>query len=252
MKFVVIALLALFPGLFKIGEWLLSWTWTEKGDALQVIFTMGIFPIIMNVLQFWIIDSIVKASDAPVYLDADSSHDNGHAEREPLFGVPSDDEDDDTPRRPHDIENPPPAPHSRNSSDNSPRPVHKSSSPEDIPEESKASGYNTPGDSLELHSYPPSLSNSVTSVTSTSSAGSMPSIREATKLNKKRRGPPTSARTRKAVLLQKPADDWTDSWEDSDDWANRVGEEEWTGRRIGETKDSLHDVWDKPVVHAVS
>ncbi|KAI3616689.1 vacuolar membrane protein [Moniliophthora roreri] len=284
MKFIVIALLALFPGLYKIGEWLLSWTWTEKGDALQVIFTMGIFPIIMNVVQFWIIDSIVKASDAPVYLDADSPHD--HADREPLFGVPSDDEDDDAPRRPHDIENPPPTSHSRNSSDNSrPHPVHKSSPPEDIPEESKASGYNTPGDSLELHSYPPSLSNSVTSVSSTSTAGSTPSIREATKLNKKRRGPPSPLNIQpqfqpainspqttgiaspqttpiipskpapvpvKAAVAPRPADDWAGSWEDSDDWANRVGEEEWTGRRIGETKDSLHDVWDKTAGHAVS
>lgn len=37
MKFVVIALLVLFPGIFTIGEWLLSWTWTGDGDALQVI-----------------------------------------------------------------------------------------------------------------------------------------------------------------------------------------------------------------------
>lgn len=37
MKFLVVGLLQLFPGLDWIGEWLLGWTWTEKGDALQVI-----------------------------------------------------------------------------------------------------------------------------------------------------------------------------------------------------------------------
>jgi hypothetical protein len=37
MKLMVVALLALFPGIFKIGEWILSWTWTENGDAIQVI-----------------------------------------------------------------------------------------------------------------------------------------------------------------------------------------------------------------------
>ena len=37
MKLAVILLLVLFPGIFKIGEWLLSWTWTGDGDALQVV-----------------------------------------------------------------------------------------------------------------------------------------------------------------------------------------------------------------------
>ncbi|PFH51345.1 hypothetical protein AMATHDRAFT_142890, partial [Amanita thiersii Skay4041] len=61
MKLLVIVLFSIFPAIFTFGEWLLSWTWTEEGDAFQVIFTMGIFPIIMNILQFWFIDSIVKA-----------------------------------------------------------------------------------------------------------------------------------------------------------------------------------------------
>jgi hypothetical protein len=37
MKFLVVALIGLFPFLSTLGEWLLSWTWTEQGDALQVI-----------------------------------------------------------------------------------------------------------------------------------------------------------------------------------------------------------------------
>ncbi|KIY52312.1 hypothetical protein FISHEDRAFT_35367, partial [Fistulina hepatica ATCC 64428] len=62
MKLLVLALLSIFPGIFSVGAWLLSWTWTKEGDWLQVILVMGVFPILMNVLQFWLIDSIVKAS----------------------------------------------------------------------------------------------------------------------------------------------------------------------------------------------
>jgi len=58
---------------------------------------MGIFPILMNVLQFWLIDSIVKASSvAAVALDIE--HDAQH-DREPLFNSGSDDEEDDHPTR---------------------------------------------------------------------------------------------------------------------------------------------------------
>jgi hypothetical protein len=37
MKLLVIGLLALWPGIFQLGEWLLSWTYTADGDGLQVI-----------------------------------------------------------------------------------------------------------------------------------------------------------------------------------------------------------------------
>ncbi|KAG8865411.1 hypothetical protein FRB96_000301 [Tulasnella sp. 330] len=58
MKLAVGALLTLVPQLFVVGEWLLSWT--NGDERLQIIFVMGLFPIIMNVLQFWLIDTIVK------------------------------------------------------------------------------------------------------------------------------------------------------------------------------------------------
>ncbi|KAG7097360.1 hypothetical protein E1B28_004711 [Marasmius oreades] len=271
MKFAVIGLLALFPGLYKIGEWLLSWTWTEEGDDLQVIFTMGIFPIIMNILQFWIIDSIVKASDAPVALAGDSPTAQDHADREPLFGMPSDDEDEDdhvTQRRPHDIENPP---ISRSS-----EPKAHSRIPTSEGDESKDPCSNTRGNSLEFHSYPPSLSNSAGSFSSNSSMGA--SVREATKLNKKKKRPPsplnlqpqyqpainsphvavgtphrsplsTSTGIPELAAAPQAADnEWADSWEDSDDWAGRVGEEEWTGRRLGQTNANLHNAWGTSTV----
>lgn len=63
---------------------------------------MGIFPIGMNILQFWIVDTILKASAGagPVALDSPFADD---LEREPIFAVAaSDDEDDDSkpPKRP--------------------------------------------------------------------------------------------------------------------------------------------------------
>ena len=76
MKLVVILLFAIWPGIIGVGQWLLSWT--GGGGSVQVILyvqhingvsslmllisVMGIFPICMNILQFWLIDSIVKAS----------------------------------------------------------------------------------------------------------------------------------------------------------------------------------------------
>ncbi|PCH40899.1 hypothetical protein WOLCODRAFT_99513 [Wolfiporia cocos MD-104 SS10] len=48
MKLLAVALFAVWPGTFKMGEWLLSFL--GESDAVQVIFTMGLFPIMMNIL----------------------------------------------------------------------------------------------------------------------------------------------------------------------------------------------------------
>lgn len=56
---------------------------------------MGLFPIVMNVVQFWLIDSIVKAHAPPLALTEDPSrHDTG--DREPLFQADGSDEEDET------------------------------------------------------------------------------------------------------------------------------------------------------------
>ncbi|KAF9034994.1 hypothetical protein BDZ89DRAFT_947024 [Hymenopellis radicata] len=253
MKLLVLGLLAVFPGLFIIGAWLLSWTQTGDGDALQVIFTMGIFPIVMNVLQFWLIDSIVKASE-PSTLSLDTDAHDG-LDREPLFGVPSDDEDDDIGPQRHDIENPrPPSPEYTHTRSHSPGKTSGSITPMAV--ESKSSGSSST-EAVEMHSYPPSLSSSITSNSSTSSMP--PPIREAKLIKKKRTPPPLHIRraTQPAVNSPAPASavkmtetrqetssDWDDSWGDSEDWADRVGEEDWTGRRLEEKKESIQDVWD--------
>ncbi|KAF5392925.1 hypothetical protein D9757_001231 [Collybiopsis confluens] len=200
MKFIVIGLLALFPGLFKIGAWLLSWTWTDGGDAVQVIFVMGIFPIMTNILQFWLIDSIVKASQSSLALPADTEPDADV--HEPLFSASSDDDDDDDnhARRPHlDIENR--RPRSRSPGSHSRSHSHsrdKLSTFSDNPYESKSSGSSSRVEAAsEAHSYPPSLSGSVASVSSVS----ISSMREVGKSgNKKRRAPPAPLNLPKPVV----------------------------------------------------
>ena len=75
---------------------------------------MGLFPIIMNVLQFWLIDSIVKAHDPPLALTDDTSRLGVHdGDREPLFQADGSDEDEtadgpgSAPLK-YDVENPEP------------------------------------------------------------------------------------------------------------------------------------------------
>ncbi|KAG8688867.1 hypothetical protein FRC09_012696 [Ceratobasidium sp. 395] len=92
MKVAVVGLFAVWPGLFRIGDWLLSWT--NSNAALQVIVVMGLFPIVMNVLQFWLIDSIVKLKEkAPILPISTSSDDEEHDHLVDSRHSGSDDED---------------------------------------------------------------------------------------------------------------------------------------------------------------
>ncbi|KAI8084254.1 vacuolar membrane protein-domain-containing protein [Gilbertella persicaria] len=58
MKVVVLILFAICPWLENFGKWVLSWTMGNY--RLQVLFVMLIFPLLMNIIQFWIVDTIVK------------------------------------------------------------------------------------------------------------------------------------------------------------------------------------------------
>jgi hypothetical protein len=58
MKLVVLIIFRICPWLFDFGEWAIGWT---KGNYhLQVFFVMLIFPLTMNIIQFWIVDTILK------------------------------------------------------------------------------------------------------------------------------------------------------------------------------------------------
>lgn len=276
MKLLVIGLLILFPFLFTIGEWLLSWTWTGDGDALQVIFTMGIFPTTMNILQFWLIDSIVKASTPTSVALENSPNLSRHPDREPLFRAPSDDEDDGDDYQNRDVENQLSLPRSH-SRDLTQQIDHKSFTTSSTSDEHKSTG-STSDQPADQHSYPPSLSSSLTS-TSSSSNQSHGSPRPAHNLLKKakRRPPPAPLSIRSAhtpavnspsvAPPYKPAsvatipivapipevgkenEGWAETWEESDDWERRVDEE---GPKVPVDHGNLVKVWSNPIVRVSS
>ena len=120
---------------------------------------MGIFPIIMNIAQFWLIDSIVKASAiATVSQDVESTQD-----REPLFRVSAEGNDDHPPRL--ETANRGSFRHSASpldSRDLEPRVNTSSQATTTIPDEPKSSASSSRG-LVDAHAYPPSRSNSPSS-----------------------------------------------------------------------------------------
>ncbi|KAF2711347.1 hypothetical protein K504DRAFT_465110 [Pleomassaria siparia CBS 279.74] len=58
MKFCVFLIFQLLPWIAWVGDWALRWT--EGNEAVQITFVMFIFPLIMNALQYWIIDGFIK------------------------------------------------------------------------------------------------------------------------------------------------------------------------------------------------
>lgn len=79
MKLCVLAIFAFLPWIAWVGDWALRWT--EGNTALQITFVMFIFPLIMNAIQYWIIDSFIK----------DQDHGNGQY----VVAAGDDSEDDD-------------------------------------------------------------------------------------------------------------------------------------------------------------
>lgn len=231
---------------------------------------MGIFPIIMNILQFWLIDSIVKASahSASVALPSDSPRESINEDEEPLFRASMDDEDDEP--RPHDVENPPPQPRSRSISKD-----RRVSSIPDEPKSSTASSTTASGsgsltpkamdmgpEALAMHAYPPSLgSTSTSSSRSSSSRGGSTSPRP----QRSRRSPPPSLsfqpRSPQPLAVKSypestltssphhpPGNDQHDekewaSWGDDNDWTDRGDGEDWTEQRLDIKKTSVPNAW---------
>lgn len=58
MKLCVFFLIQLMPFIVKIGDWALRWT--EGNTAIQIAFVMLLFPVIMNAIQYYIIDTFIK------------------------------------------------------------------------------------------------------------------------------------------------------------------------------------------------
>ncbi|KAG1891967.1 vacuolar membrane protein-domain-containing protein [Suillus subluteus] len=233
MKMLVVGLFTAWPGISKVGDWLLSWTAIGKGDAFQIIFVMGLFPIIMNILQFWLIDSIVKASSSSAELPTNSPRMSDVHDREPLFHAPEDDEDDV-----HcDIENPQ-LPYIRMptgddaetivASEDSKGKFSESTSPSSIFQSTTPS-------SLVPHDYPPSV-------------GSL-SSQSSRSRHKYKRSPPSPLEFQTSHM---PAINSSDPPRSSDvdcsasereDCVERVKDEERAGTRTEQTKGIVNKIW---------
>ncbi|KIW05739.1 uncharacterized protein PV09_03596 [Verruconis gallopava] len=78
MKFCVFIIFQLLPWLGWVGDWALRWT---EGKAwVQITFVMLIFPLIMNALQYYIIDGFIKDKVSPS--DKHSDHDGEEEEEQ--------------------------------------------------------------------------------------------------------------------------------------------------------------------------
>jgi hypothetical protein len=230
MKMLVVGLFTVWPGISKVGDWLLSWTAIGHGDAFQVIFVMGLFPIIMNILQFWLIDSIVKASSSSIEPSSPRTSD-----REPLFGAPEVDEDDAR----CDIENPrltyvrmPTGDDADTivASEESKGKYSGTTSPLSIPQSTTPS-------SLVLHNYPPSVGSS--------------SSHSSRSRHKYKRSPPPSLEFQTSHI---PAINSPDpprlhpsgvdrSASEGEDCAGRVEDEEQADTRTEQTKGIVENIW---------
>lgn len=79
MKLCVFFLFQILPWIVKVGDWALKWT--EGNETVQVVFVMLLFPVIMNALQYYIIDSFIK--------------NRALTDHEPIPSVDGDEEDED-------------------------------------------------------------------------------------------------------------------------------------------------------------
>jgi hypothetical protein len=58
MKLCVLFIFSVLPWISRVGDWALRWT--EGDERIQVFFVMLFFPVVMNAIQYYIIDSFIK------------------------------------------------------------------------------------------------------------------------------------------------------------------------------------------------
>ncbi|KAI0974405.1 vacuolar membrane protein-domain-containing protein [Xylaria arbuscula] len=61
MKICVLLIFLILPWISRVGDWALKWT--EGNERLQIVFVMMLFPLIMNALQYYIIDGFIKLKE---------------------------------------------------------------------------------------------------------------------------------------------------------------------------------------------
>ena len=97
MKFCVLIIFIVAPWISRVGDWALRWT--EGNEALQVVFVMLVFPVIMNATQYYIIDSFIKKQTTEHELIPDDDDDDDRSDDESPRGslddLYSEEEEDD-------------------------------------------------------------------------------------------------------------------------------------------------------------
>jgi len=117
MKFCVFLIFRLCPWIIRVGDWALRWT--EGNETVQVLFVMLIFPVIMNAIQYYIIDGFIKdqkpSDHEPIPSDdGEENDDEGDRrtrrrrseESEQRMDRAYDSDEDDTAKDPKNVEAP--------------------------------------------------------------------------------------------------------------------------------------------------
>jgi hypothetical protein len=93
MKICVLVIFVALPWISRVGDWALRWT--EGNEQLQIFFVMMLFPLIMNAMQYYIIDTFIKER-TPADADGVRRHAaDAEGAYEHLAAASDDDEDDD-------------------------------------------------------------------------------------------------------------------------------------------------------------
>jgi hypothetical protein len=79
MKTCVFFIFQLCPWLGRVGDWALRWT--EGNEAVQIAFVMFIFPLIMNGMQYYIIDTFIKNNNKDDDEHDETEHDGDESEQ---------------------------------------------------------------------------------------------------------------------------------------------------------------------------
>jgi hypothetical protein len=80
MKICVFIIFQLCPWLVQVGDWALRWT--EGNEAIQIAFVMLIFPLIMNGIQYYIVDIFIKNKEPKDKEAEEAEHDERDADDE--------------------------------------------------------------------------------------------------------------------------------------------------------------------------
>lgn len=96
MKLFVFFLFMTLPWLPWIGDWALRWT--RGNEQLEIAFALFVFPLMMNAVQYWVIDNLIMdkqggdKGDGSTYQQVDDDEPDAEHRQ---FGLEDDDEDED-------------------------------------------------------------------------------------------------------------------------------------------------------------